>query len=424
MKKALTLTLILTLLFTVFSLSLSAFGFGTGIAVIANDVKMIKTGLLGQRLSFTETDFKTALSVPSFDKITVTSLPDSEDGVLMLGDRRLSEGASVRRKNISSLSFTPASSEVSEAYFEFSCDSYAGGGSIGCTLKFIDKINYGPTVEGISEETLSYTTQREISVYGELCAKDKEGDGLEFIIVSYPKNGSLTTSGDGGASFRYTPNDGFSGNDSFVYVARDEYGNFSRCATVNLKITERISEIVYVDMLSSPAYNAAVAMTGMGIMSGYRLGDDMYFDPDATVTRAEFVAMAMKAVGISVDKSRDESFFDDDSSIPKSLAPYVAAAQREGIINGSFDGKGLYFRPNDAITNCEAAIIMANLLEISDVSAGADVANISSVPVFARGQYGAMYQAGIFSRDGIAPKDTVTRGVACEYLYRLSAYNA
>ncbi len=422
MKKALTLTLILTLLLSVFSLSLSAFGFGSGVAVIANDVKMIKTGLIGQKLCFTETDFKTALSIPSFDKITVTSLPSSEDGTLMLGQRRLSEGAAVRRRNIASLSFVPASGEVTEAYFEFSCDSYAGGASIGCTLKFIDKINYAPTIEGISEEALSYTTQREISVFGELSAKDKEGDELEFIIVSYPKSGTLTTSGEGGASFRYTPNTGFSGKDSFIYVARDEYGNFSKCATVNLKITERMSEIVYVDMLSSPAYNASVAMTGMGIMSGYRMGDDMYFNPEGTVTRAEFVAMAMKAVGISADKSRATSFFDDDSSIPKSLAPYVAMAQREGIINGSFDGKGLYFRPNDAITNCEAAIIMANLLEISDVTAGADIVNISSVPVFARGHYGAMYQAGIFDEGTLAPRDAVNRESACEYLYRLSAY--
>ena len=165
-------------------------------------------------------------------------------------------------------------------------------------------------------------------------------------------------------------------------------------------------------------------MTGMGVMSGYRMGDDMYFNPDGEVTRAEFVAMAMKAVGISIDKSQNKSFFDDDSSIQKSLAPYVAAAQREGIINGSFDGKGLYFRPNVCITNCEAAIIMANLLEISDVTAGADIANITSVPVFARGHYGAMYQAGIFDESTLGPKDGVTRGAACEYLYRLSSYKA
>ena len=422
MKKALTIILAIALIFTVFSISLSAVGFGTGIAVIANDVKMIKTGLVGQTICFTETDFKTALSVPSFDKITITALPEEEDGTLSLGGRALNEGASIRRRNIASLSFIPTGSEVSEAYFEFKCDSYAGGESIGCTLKFIEKINYAPTIDGISEEALSYTTQRGISVFGELSASDKEGDELEFIIVSYPKNGTLTTSGEDGASFRYTPKESFSGKDSFVYVARDEYGNFSKCATVNLKITERMSEIVYVDMLTSPAYNASVAMTGMGIMSGYRMGDDMYFNPDGTVTRAEFVAMAMKAVGISVDKTRSESFFDDDSSIPKSLAPYVAAAQREGIINGSFDGKGLYFRPNDAITNCEAAIIMANLLEISDISAGANVSSISSVPVFARGQYGAMYQAGIFDEATTGPKDSVTRGAACEYLYRLSLY--
>ena len=98
MKKTLTIALILTIAFSTLSLAASAFDFGSGVAVIANETKMIKSGLLGQSLSFTETDFKTALSIPSFDKITVTSLPSPNDGRLMLGDRTVNEGTSVRRR--------------------------------------------------------------------------------------------------------------------------------------------------------------------------------------------------------------------------------------------------------------------------------------------------------------------------------------
>ncbi len=418
MKKFLIILTMAALLVCSFSVFANA-NFGTGVAVMADDVKMIKTGLLGQKLNFTDTDFKTALGVSDFKQVTVTRLPDSESGELMLGERRLAEGQSVRRRNIGNLAFVPASAEVSEASFEFTVDDLAGGESILCTMKFIERVNYAPTVEGITEEALSFTTQRDISLYGKLSAEDKEGDELEFIIVSYPKYGSLTL-GDDGETFKYTPSESYSGKDEFVYVARDEWGNFSRTATVNLRITERMSEVVYVDMLDSASYNASVAMTGMGIMSGKRVGDDMYFMKDEGVTRAEFVAMAMKAIGVSADKTLKETFFDDNAQIPPSLVSYVATAQRAGIVNGSFEKTGLYFRPNDTITKYEAAIVMANLLSVNDLAAVAGVNDISSVPVFARGQYAAICSLGIIDAEEGGARDEVSREDACEYLYRLS----
>ncbi len=417
MKKILTALIMVALLLC--SLSLFAFAdFGVGVEVMASDVKMIKTGLIGQKLPFTDTDFKTALGVRDFSEVTVTRLPDAADGTLMLGARRLAEGQSVRRRNIGSLVFVPASAEVTGAEFEFTVDDLAGGEAILCKVKLIDRINYAPTVSGISEQALSFTTQRDISVFGKLSCEDKEGDEIEFIIVSYPTNGSLTMSDDG-EGFRYTPDDGYSGRDSFVYVARDEYGNYSKAATVNLKVTERMSEVVYVDMIDSKSYNAATAMTAMGIMSGKRIGDDMYFMKDESVSRAEFVAMAMKAIGTRADKSLTQTFFDDNADIPKSLVSYVATAQKAGIINGSFEKTGLYFRPNEAITKYEAAIVMANLIEVNDTAAAVNLNDISSVPVYARGQYGAMCSLGIIDADEGAVRDTVTREDACEYLYRL-----
>src|SRR4029079_16913981 len=45
------------------------------------------------------------------------------------------------------------------------------------------------------------------------------GDSLAASVVSGPANGSLTLNADG--SFSYTPNEDFSGTDSFVYGASD-----------------------------------------------------------------------------------------------------------------------------------------------------------------------------------------------------------
>ena len=86
--------------------------FGTGIEVIANDVTVIKTGLLGQKLSFSDVDFKTAFCVDDFDKITVTELPSSTEGTLLLAGRRVREGQSIKRKNLAALVFVDRKSVV------------------------------------------------------------------------------------------------------------------------------------------------------------------------------------------------------------------------------------------------------------------------------------------------------------------------
>ena len=72
MKKIISTLLLISAIFSaVFcgGMSVSAF-FGSGAEVIASDVNLIKTGLLGQKISFTDGDFKSALVLSDFDSIT------------------------------------------------------------------------------------------------------------------------------------------------------------------------------------------------------------------------------------------------------------------------------------------------------------------------------------------------------------------
>ena len=64
---------------------------------------------------------------------------------------------------------------------------------------------------------------------------------------------------------------------------------------------------------------------------------------------------------------------------------------------------------------------MANLLEIKAESAVfSEIDGIDAVPVWARGQVGAMYSAGIFSYDeGLDVNEELSREDAAEYLYRM-----
>ncbi|MBQ9716661.1 MAG: cadherin-like domain-containing protein, partial [Clostridia bacterium] len=68
-------------------------------------------------------------------------------------------------------------------------------------------------------------TQQDIAAYGSLSASDPEGDTLTFEITRYPENGLLRLTNPQNGDYCYTPCDGVTGEDSFSYVVRDEWGN-------------------------------------------------------------------------------------------------------------------------------------------------------------------------------------------------------
>ena len=422
MKKILSLVMAITIMSTICAscaIKADAF-FGSGAAVVAADVKMIKTGLIGQKISFTDGDFKSALALADFKSITVTEIPSSTEGTLLLSGKRVGKGRVIKRKNIGALIFIPASDSVNQCNFKFTVDGYAGGAEIECILKFTDKVNYAPEAIGDTVGVGSITTQQTISYYGNLGATDPEGDAIEYIIVSYPTKGFLTVDDESGR-YCYTPRGNYVGRDKFIYVARDEYGNYSSPTTVSVKVSERMCDTVYRDMEEREEYNAAVAMTAMGIMSGRQVGDDFYFDPDETITRAEFVTMAMKCAGIKADYTLPCTYFDDDTDISVSLKGYIATAQRIGLVVGDFKNGKLLFSPDEEITRYEAAKILATIMGSDGEGEESVFATEYDIPIWARAGVYAMCSLGIFDTDdSTSLSEKVSRADVAEYLYRLS----
>lgn len=421
MKKIISLLILSSIVLSVFCLGVTASAFfGLGAQVVASNVNMIKTGLIGQKICFTDGDFKSALVLSDFDSITITEIPASTEGTLLLGGRRVGKGRVIKRNNLGALVFIPASDSVSECKFKFTVEGYAGGAEIECILKFIDKVNYAP--EAIGDFVgASVSTQESISVFGNLEATDPEGDAMEYIIVSYPKRGILTMIEKESGRYQYTPTDGFTGKDKFTFVVRDEYGNYSEPVTVSIKVVDRMCDTVYRDMEEREEYNAAVAMTAMGIMSGRQIGDDLYFEPDLTVSRAEFVAMAMKCAGIRADSTLTSTYFDDDGDISASLKGYIATAQRIGLVSGDFKEGKLVFAPNEEITRYEAAKILATLIGSDSEGEESVFATDSDIPVWARAGVYAMCSLGVFdSEDSATLSESITRGDAAEYMYKMT----
>lgn len=413
MKRFIILTLLLTLLASCLQIFASASGFGIAAEVIANETTMIKAGLYGKKITFSDTDFKSALCKADLEAVKIESLPSSNEGTLLLGGRRVMEGQEIKRKHLPLLEFVPKSRGVEEARFEFSAD---GGERIVCLIKFTDKINYAP--EHKDGDEAAARTYQSVSLTGRLYAEDPEGDELEYIVVLYPKYGTVSVSDEG--KYTYTPNDGYVGRDKFSFVVRDSYGNYTDVKRVSLSVYARPTEVEYEDMAGRPEHNAALAMTALGVMGGRIVGDKTYFCPDEKLTRCEFVAMLLKSQGIKADSTVTSTFFDDSAEIPTGLIGYIGVAQRLNIIGGEFEDGRLVFKPNEEITKYECAKIISALLGSEGSGEEEVFMTDDGVPVWARGGVCHMKTLGVFDEDEGGLTETVTKADVAEYLYRLA----
>ncbi len=393
--------------------------FGSGVAAMAEGTQIIKSAISGKKIVFSDVDFKQGLCITDFEKIEITAIPESNQGVLMLAGRRVGVGTVIKRKNIGALVFIPASREVSECSFKFKTDDYASGAEVEFILKFAEKVNYAPTVSEKSDKRL--TTQREVSVWGKMSATDAEKDALEYLIVSYPKAGVVTVLDKKTGEFLYTPPTDYTGEVSFTYVVRDEWGNFSKPEKVEIAVVERMSEVVYEDLKGHKEYNAAIALTAIGAADGRLIGDGVYFMPEEKVTIAEFVTMAMKCAGISADKSLTVTYFDDDADIPTPMKSYIATAEKYGIVQGKFENGGLFLRPNAPITKYEAAMIMSALVDCDEDAMLPAFKDADTLPVWSEDAVAEMCAMGIFDGEceTIGGTDELSKIECAAYLYRM-----
>ncbi len=390
-----------------------------GLAVLARGTDMAKTALVGKDISLTREDFCRALNLKSVEKLSIVSIPAPEDGSLMVGRTAITNGQEISGGNIDLLTFVPNSPQVKQSSFEFSVSE---GYSIKCNLYFVEKTNYSPTVSLASENSLVASTHDMVSKMGKLSAYDPEGDAFVYEIVSYPENGSVLMLDRAEGRYVYTPRDGFSGSDSFTYVARDIYGNYSSSATVNVDVKVRRSSATFGDIDDCNIYNAALTMAENGLMTGAEIDGVIYFTPDQGISRAEFLALAMKSAGIKDPGKLTETVFADDSDIPGEYKGYVASAYELGFISGTEMEGDLCFMPNSGITRAEAAVMLKSILGADAVKEKEVIlpvfADSSELPFWASDAIYSMNSLGVFHMiEGYAaPSALVTRGDAAQML--------
>jgi hypothetical protein len=179
----------------------------------------------------------------------------------------------------------------------------------------------------------------------------------------------------------------------------------------------------FKDVVNHWAKNAVNDMGSRMVIEG--TGNGM-FSPDRDITRAEFAAIIVRALGLKPDKGATP-FSDVKAADWFNSAINTAYAYR--LISGFEDGT---FRPNDKITREQAMVMIAKAMTITNLKAKLPVqstndilrsyTDASEVSAWAQSSMADSVQSGIVSgRSGtlLAPKDYITRAEVAVIVQRL-----
>ncbi len=140
--------------------------------------------------------------------------------------------------------------------------------------------------------------------------------------------------------------------------------------------------------------------------------------PDSPTSRAEFVVMLVRALGLTGEGAKLN--FTDNNKIGNWGQQAIAIAVKAGILNGFPDGS---IRPNAQITRVEMAAMIARALKLStDGAPTSQFADANEVPSWARGMVDALSSLGIImGRDGnrFDSFATATRAEAAVMILRI-----
>ena len=380
------------------------------LAVLAETTDVSLWHLTGEAQNFSEECFLRGLNLSGISSIRVTKLPNPAEGVLRLGNSSLQVGAYLDASELSRLTFESASAKLKHASFRFEVNEC--GLDYTCRIYALDAPNASPEVGGIPTLCRKNETHKNLPLSGKLCAVDLEGDKMTFEITSSPKYGSIALSGD---CYTYLPFSDYVGEDSFSYVARDVYGNYSAAMQISLSVSAVSADLVFADLADPATHNAVLTLASAGLLGGTRVGKETYFYPEREMTRAEFLVLAMSASGITDLPACEDTGFADDASIPSAMKPYIATAYRLGYLGGLIKDGEVFFLPNDAITHGDAALLVSKILLLDTTKSVAVLSGTCSDETAL--SVASLAEAGVIDADvAYSAEEPLSRGEAAKLL--------
>ena len=171
--------------------------------------------------------------------------------------------------------------------------------------------------------------------------------------------------------------------------------------------------LAYTDIEGHWASDVIDELSNKKIINGY---SDGTFKPDNSVTRAEFIAIVNRMLGLTTesskyipDISRQDWFYSD-----------IRKAVEAGILKGNEAG---YVRPNDTITREEAVVILARAFKVTQApSTGIKFEDRSEVSDWARESVYTFVKYGYINGyygNLIKPKENVKRAEVLTIIKRI-----
>lgn len=171
--------------------------------------------------------------------------------------------------------------------------------------------------------------------------------------------------------------------------------------------------LAYTDTEGHWASDVIDELSNKKIINGY---SDGTFKPDNSVTRAEFIAIVNRMLGLTTesskyipDISRQDWFYSD-----------IRKAVKAGILKGNEEG---YVRPNDTITREEAVVILARAFKVTQApSTGIKFEDRSEVSDWARESVYTFVKYGYINGyygNLIKPKENVKRAEVLTIIKRI-----
>lgn len=351
---------------------------------------------------FSEADFGADGRVQG---VFVTGVPEADVAAVRLGSRVICPGDVLPVSALSSLTLHPACEGGRDAVLTYSpiCGTRLDPEA---TLTIRIKSGKNETPKAIAAE---FETYKNIANDGQLTGTDAENGPLTFQLVDSPKRGTIKLEENG--AFVYTPTKNKVGDDRFTFTVTDDAGNVSKPAEVRIRILKPTESKTFADLTGADGQFEAVWTRETGLCSGREIGGTLCYGADETVTRAEFLVMAMKLGEVPVEEALTVSGFADADAAAAWLQPYLSSAMRRGIAHGEATDEGLVFRPNEPVTAAQAAVILQSIWHLPAAAPVSGEADWTHAAVH------ALSEAGIALPDGSEP---LTRLGAAKLLYQMS----
>lgn len=284
---------------------------------------------------------------------------------------------------------------------------------------FMADVNYAADYAALQKIAISYYTEtgRTLTDYNNLSDYKKQEvfkavfkankDTFDNFDSAFRKAVSDATSTGGNQS---GGNAGGSGG-STVGSLKGGVSGVSAAVTYD----NQAEQVIFTDIIGHWAKDDIKALYESGIVNG--VGDDI-FEPERNVSRAEFTKMAVLTAGL--ETITENSF--DDVCIYSWYAPYVGAAEKAGLVNGT-DGK---FMPQNGITRQEAAVILYRMLNTEgiNISGEYEFSDSANIADYAAEAVGAMAANGIITgyENQFYPQQFITRAESAAMINRVRSY--